>query len=242
MGPFNKLKKAKAPRIDDDDDEMRGVGVSSRVKAGDAPPAVGVGGVSPPNGARPAKSRSFHASTELQRTRSGGSVGPPQDNGDGQTVAELRDTIASLKKSVMSHANSSAETMEHFNAVQKAHDTLYKEHVHLQEQMDDAVELLKYLKEEKGAYEARLGEARREAEQMRRLAASDQGDGSSVVSMTIENLTKEKMDLEDNSIRETCTPWQTSAGLADITNCPMQVWEVLDGFPVISVSPQKLVV
>ena len=191
MGPFNKLKKVK-PRVDDDDGEMRGVGVSSRVKA----EALQVGSVSPTNGVRPTKSRSFHAPTELQRSRSGGgsssSIGL---HSDGQTVDEMRDTIVSLKQSVMSHANSSAEAMEHFNALQKAHDTLYKEHVHLQEQMDDAVELLKYLKEEKGAYEARLEEARRETEQMRRLAA-DQGDGSSVVSMTIENLTKEKMDLE----------------------------------------------
>jgi len=189
MGPFNKLKAKAKPRVDDDD-EMRGVGVSSRVKS-DGP----VGSVSPTSGARPTKSRSFHAPTELQRSRSGGGSGSSLGHGDGQTVEELRDTVVSLKQSVMSHANSSAEAMEHFNALQKAHDTLYKEHVHLQEQMDDAVELLKYLKEEKGAYEARLEAARREAEQMRRLAA-DQGDGSGVVSMTIENLTKEKMDIE----------------------------------------------
>jgi hypothetical protein len=46
----------------------------------------------------------------------------------------------------MTHATSNAETLEHFNTLQKAHDALYREHVTLQEQMDDAVELLKYLK------------------------------------------------------------------------------------------------
>ena len=47
----------------------------------------------------------------------------------------------------MTHAELSAESEEH---------NLYKEHVNLQEQMGDAVKLLKYLKDEKGNYEDKI--------------------------------------------------------------------------------------
>ena len=112
-------------------------------------------------------------------------------NDDGEkTMDELHETISHLKSSLLSHATSNIQTTEHFTTLQVAHDTLYKEHTHLQEQMDDAVELLKYLKEEKGTYESTISElqsnidiARGEAEEC-------------VVSMTIENLTKDKMELE----------------------------------------------
>lgn len=90
----------------------------------------------------------------------------------------------------MSHATSNAETLEHFATLQKAHDALYKEHVHLQEQMDDAVELLKYLKEEKSSNELQIGELETRIVELREMNVG------SVVSMTIENLTKDKMELE----------------------------------------------
>ena len=122
---------------------------------------------------------SYHGRTEHQK----GAV-------DLETVDDLNETILNLKSSLMTHATSNAETMEHFNTLQKAHDALYAEHVHLQEQMDDAVELLRYLKEEKSSNEETIGELQKELGEYKKMA---QG---SVVSMTIENMTKEKMELE----------------------------------------------
>jgi len=83
-------------------------------------------------------------------------------------MGDLRETIAHLKESVMTHANSSAETMEHFVTLQKAHDTLYGDYTRLQEQMDDAVELLKYLKEDKSNYEGKVGDMTAELEVLRK--------------------------------------------------------------------------
>ena len=116
--------------------------------------------------------KSFHAPTDLQRQRddnnnsSSNASSPNTPNNDNDnfgrnqnntkeeeeeeesmmTIQDLHETISHLKKSLLTHATSSAETMEHFQTLQVAHDTLYGEHIHLQEQMDDAVELLKYLK------------------------------------------------------------------------------------------------
>ena len=132
---------------------------------------------------------SFHQGTDLQRQRDSPNPNYEDDGGDEETIDDLHETITNLKQSVMNHANSSADTMEHFSTLQKAHDTLYKEHVHLQEQMDDAVELLKYLKEEKGNYDVKIEELTSEMEALK--GANE----DSVVSMTIENLTKEKMEL-----------------------------------------------
>lgn len=170
------------------------------------------------------KAKSFHGRTSArqQRTPTPSSVRPsPLPGGDAGTIGsgpaagtaeaaglgltttttttgdetpeELRETVAVLRRSVIAHADSSAEAMEHFATLQKAHDTLYKEHVHLQEQMDDAVELLKYLKEEKGNYELRIGELRKELDALREAGEGD------VVSLTIENLTKEKMEWESRA-------------------------------------------
>ncbi|KAL7539983.1 hypothetical protein ACHAXR_009782 [Thalassiosira sp. AJA248-18] len=134
--------------------------------------------------------KSFHAPTDLQRQRDSKDEDDHDQHED--TIGDLHETIANLKESVMSHANSSAETMEHFTTLQKAHDTLYKEHVHLQEQMDDAVELLKYLKLEKGNYEGKIEKL---TDEMEALRGADQDN---VVSMTIGNLTREKMELESS--------------------------------------------
>ena len=113
------------------------------------------------------------------------------DDIDGEkTMDELHETISHLKSSLLSHATSNIQTTEHFTTLQLAHDTLYNEHTHLQEQMDDAVELLKYLKEEKGTYESTISELRSNIDIARGEAEE------CVVSMTIENLTKDKMELE----------------------------------------------
>ena len=109
---------------------------------------------------------------------------------DEKTMDELHETISHLKSSLLSHATSNIQTTEHFTTLQLAHDTLYNEHTHLQEQMDDAVELLKYLKEEKGTYESTISELRSNIDIARGEAEE------CVVSMTIENLTKDKMELE----------------------------------------------
>ena len=77
---------------------------------------------------------SFHGQTEHQRESSQ------------ETIDDLNETIVNLKSSLMTHATSNAEALNQFDMLQKAHDKLYEEHVTLQEQMDDAVELLKYLK------------------------------------------------------------------------------------------------
>ncbi|KAL3805306.1 hypothetical protein HJC23_009013 [Cyclotella cryptica] len=127
------------------------------------------------------KGESFHGQTEHERE---------SHIGDHETIDDLNETIVNLKSSLMTHATSNAETMEHFNTLQKAHDKLYAEHMHLQEQMDDAVELLKYLKEEKSTNEAKIDDLQNELLRFKKMTEG------SVVSMTIENLTKEKMELE----------------------------------------------
>ena len=66
------------------------------------------------------------------------------------------DDVAGLRTSVMMHAKSSAESEEHFVWLWLAHNNLYKEHVNLQEHMDNAVKLLKYLKDEKGNYKDKI--------------------------------------------------------------------------------------
>ena len=65
---------------------------------------------------------------------------------DGDTISDLKHTITNLKLS------KDTQTQQ-FNNLQTSHDKLYKEHIHLQSQMDDAVELLKYLKVEKSTNE-----------------------------------------------------------------------------------------
>jgi len=132
---------------------------------------------------------SFHTPTDLQRQRDHDTN---NNHDDEETIDDLHETITNLKESVMTHANSSAETMEHFTTLQNAYDTVLKEHVHLQEQMDDAVELLKYLKEEKSNYQEQIVEMQSEMEEVR---GANEG---SVVSMTMKNLTREKMDLEQS--------------------------------------------
>ena len=109
---------------------------------------------------------------------------------------ELRQIIAGLRTSVMTHANSSAESVEHLTRLRLAHDNLYKEHVNLQEQMDDAVELLKYLKDEKANYEDKLRCLTNENNALKNMSEGD------VVSMTIAQLTKEKMNLEAQLLAE----------------------------------------
>lgn len=89
------------------------------------------------------------------------------NDGD-EDMGDLRETIAHLKESVMTHANSSAESMEQFANLQLAHDTLYGDYTRLQEQMDDAVELLKYLKEEKTNYEGKVADMNAELELLRK--------------------------------------------------------------------------
>ena len=93
--------------------------------------------VDPDEPASPPKRRpSFHASTDLQRGRDGLEGAESEE--------DMRETIAELRRNLMTHATSSAETMEHFSSLQRAHDTLYKEHVHLQEQVrcSAAIEML----------------------------------------------------------------------------------------------------
>ena len=96
-----------------------------------------------------------------------GSSKSNSNDGD-EDMGDLRETIAHLKESVMTHANSSAESMEQFANLQLAHDTLYGDYTRLQEQMDDAVELLKYLKEEKNNYEGKVADMNAELEILRK--------------------------------------------------------------------------
>ncbi len=112
-----------------------------------------------------------------------------------QTTEDLQETITALRQSVATHANANAETLEHVTTLKKAHDTLYSEHLSLQEQMDDAVELLKYLKEEKSANETKIKELNIEIGVLKESTSGKVGVG--VVSSTIENLTREKMELEE---------------------------------------------
>jgi len=112
------------------------------------------------------------------------------------TPDELRRIIAGLRISVMTHADSSAESAEHLARLRLAHDNLYREHVNLQEQMDDAVELLKYLKDEKANYEDKLRCLTNENNVLKNMSEGD------VVSMTIAQLTKEKMNLEARLLAE----------------------------------------
>lgn len=112
-----------------------------------------------------------------------------------QTTEDLQETITALRQSVATHANANAETLEHVTTLKKAHDTLYSEHLSLQEQMDDAVELLKYLKEEKSANETKIKELNVEIGVLKESASGNVGVG--VVSSTIESLTREKMELEE---------------------------------------------
>jgi hypothetical protein len=78
------------------------------------------------------------------------------DNGGGKSRKDLRQTIAGLRRSLMAHAKSSAKSKERLSRVFSEHNTLLQEHLALQEQMDNAVELLKYLKEEKCDYDGRI--------------------------------------------------------------------------------------
>lgn len=112
------------------------------------------------------------------------------------TDEELRQIIVGLRTSVMTHANSSAESVEHLTRLRLAHDNLYKEHVNLQEQMDDAVELLKYLKDDKANYEDKLRCLTNENYVLKNMSEGD------VVGMTIAQLTKEKMNLEAQLLAE----------------------------------------
>jgi predicted RNase H-like nuclease (RuvC/YqgF family) len=128
----------------------------------------------------------------------GGGGGDDDDDDDdgGESAEDLRQTISSLRHSIMAHAESSAESGERLSSLRAAHDSLLAEHLRLQEQMDDAVELLKYLKEEKGGHEDRISELSAEVESLRDAAEGD------VVSMTISNLTREKMALESQLAEE----------------------------------------
>lgn len=83
----------------------------------------------------PTENASFHGKSDHQR-----------ENEDEQSIDDLNETIHSLQSTLVNHATSNAETMNNLNILQTAHDKLYAEHMSLQEQMDDAVELLKYLK------------------------------------------------------------------------------------------------
>ena len=125
----------------------------------------------------------------------GGGDGDDDDDG-GESAEDLRQTISNLRHSIMAHAESSAESGERLSSLRAAHDSLLAEHLRLQEQMDDAVELLKYLKEEKGGYEDRISDLSAEVESLRDAAEGD------VVSMTISNLTREKMALESQLAEE----------------------------------------
>ena len=138
------------------------------------------------------KSRSFSA------VQGGGSAADAETMSslvNEQTAEDLQETITALRQSIATHANANAETLEHFTTLKKAHDTLYSEHLSLQEQMDDAVELLKYLKEEKCSNETKIKELGTEIGVLRESASGKVGGG--VVSLTIENLTREKMELEE---------------------------------------------
>ena len=126
----------------------------------------------------------------------GGGGGDDDDDDGGESAEDLRQTISNLRHSIMAHAESSAESGERLSSLRAAHDSLLAEHLRLQEQMDDAVELLKYLKEEKGGYEERVSELSAEVESLRDAAEGD------VVSMTISNLTREKMALESQLAEE----------------------------------------
>ena len=128
----------------------------------------------------------------------GGGGGDDDDDDDdgGESAEDLRQTISSLRHSIMAHAESSAESGERLSSLRAAHDSLLAEHLRLQEQMDDAVELLKYLREEKGGCEDRVSELSAEVESLRDAAEGD------VVSMTISNLTREKMALESQLAEE----------------------------------------
>ena len=83
----------------------------------------------------PTENASFHGRTDRQRA-----------DEDEQSIDDLNETIHSLQSTLVNHATSNAETMNNLNILQTTHDKLYSEHMSLQEQMDDAVELLKYLK------------------------------------------------------------------------------------------------
>lgn len=107
-----------------------------------------------------------------------------------ESISHLKETIQTLKLSLMSTTEANAAHLEQLSTIQLAHDKLYKEHVNLQEQMDDAVELLKYLKEEKVGNEEEIETLKC---QLNELQEEREGD---VVSMTIENLTKRNMELE----------------------------------------------
>lgn len=142
------------------------------------------------------KSRSFNAVQNSGDNCATPSTQNLESGGENeQTTEDLRDTITALRQSIATHANANAETLEHFTTLQKAHDTLYSEHVHLQEQMDDAVELLKYLKEEKCSNESKIKELNTEIGVLKE-SSSGKNVGVGVVTSTIANLTKEKMELE----------------------------------------------
>lgn len=142
------------------------------------------------------KSRSFNAVQNSGDDCATPSTKNLESGGENeQTTEDLRDTITALRQSIATHANANAETLEHFTTLQKAHDTLYSEHVHLQEQMDDAVELLKYLKEEKCSNESKIKELNTEIGVLKE-SSSGKNVGVGVVTSTIANLTKEKMELE----------------------------------------------
>ncbi len=117
------------------------------------------------------------------------------DGGD-EDVGDLRETIAHFKESIMTHANSAAETMEQFETLQKAHDNLYGDYTRLQEQMDDAVELLKYLKEDKSNYEGTVVNMTAELEVLRKGSKNiaDLNTTNAQLSSKIEAL--EKSDKE----------------------------------------------
>ena len=102
-----------------------------------------------------------------------------------ETIVSLTATIDSLQTSLVDQATSSAETLNDLNTLRAAHEALLAEHGALQGQMDDAVELLKYLKDEKLQHE----------DHIQRLTHDLQQQQGSVVSLTIETLTKDKMDL-----------------------------------------------
>jgi len=114
---------------------------------------------------------------------------------DGDTISDLKHTITNLKLS------KDTQTQQ-FNNLQTSHDKLYKEHIHLQSQMDDAVELLKYLKVEKSTNEKNIDELNMQISILKHNGEDGGGEGTgNVVSLTIEKLTKEKMELE-NALKE----------------------------------------
>jgi len=114
---------------------------------------------------------------------------------DGDTISDLKHTITNLKLSKDSQT-------QQFNTLQTSHDKLYKEHIHIQSQMDDAVELLKYLKVEKSTNEKCIDELNMQISILKHNGEDGGGEGTgNVVSLTIEKLTKEKMELE-NALKE----------------------------------------